>query len=334
MIAEPTLPPHEVCIECGFDASLWARQDAIRTVEKAGWLAELAIERMPGDLWMERPDPSRRAIGEHVNHLGNVMAAHRLAAELSVVAPGTNLGEFPDEVRAEAAPDLDQIVTLATLGREAKRHGAYLRSIDADLWGKTNSVDGEGRSLDWGVRHTAHEVMHHTADIGWLRHRLGDALDPIEGAVASLHASDGGVPKLKVPSADIGVGGIAGDRQASRQYHGRPWQALCLWSAEVVDALAAEGHPIFPGAAGENLSIEGLDWSQVRSGLTVEIGTMVARISAPAIPCAKNSRWFTDGDQRRLGYDVRPGRARWYASVLAPGTVLPGDTVVIRSDGS
>ncbi len=99
----------------------------------------------------------------------------------------------------------------------------------------------------------------------------------------------------------------------------------------MVEAWAAEGHPIFPGAAGENLSISGLDWATMRSGLIIEVGEMSARISAPAVPCAKNSRWFSDGDQQRLGHDVSPGRARWYAAVLTPGNIRPGDAVVVHS---
>jgi len=60
---------------------------------------------------------------------------------------------------------------------------------------------------------------------------------------------------------------------------------------------------------------------------------MTARVSAPAVPCTKNSRWFSDRDHRRLGHDVSPGRARWYASVLTPGRVEPGDPVSVHSGG-
>jgi MOSC domain-containing protein YiiM len=53
------------------------------------------------------------------------------------------------------------------------------------------------------------------------------------------------------PQAEVGAGGVAGDRQAKRRYHGRVWQALSLWSAEVVERLQVDGHSIAPGAAGD-----------------------------------------------------------------------------------
>ena len=55
------------------------------------------------------------------------------------------------------------------------------------------------------------------------------------------------MPKQAVDSAEVGLGGHDGDRQRTRKHHGRPWQALCLWSSEVIADLAAEGHPIGPG---------------------------------------------------------------------------------------
>ena len=95
---------------------------------------------------------------------------------------------------------------------------------------------------------------------------------PGSGVVDGVFASGGGVPKAPVLSASVGWRGLDGDRQASRKHHGRVWQALCLWSADVVDALAAEGHPVFPGAAGENVSVRGLDWAAVRPGVRLRLG--------------------------------------------------------------
>lgn len=331
MIAEPPVSRPETCTECGFDASHWSRQDAIRTIEKAGWLTGLAVERLPGDMWLTRVDQSNGAVGDHVADLAGVVMSHRHVAETLVEAPGTDLGGISDPPASPEVPSLNSVATLEGLDGQARRFGSVLRSVDDEQWRHTVTVGTEVLSLEWLVRKGAHEVMHHLADIARLRHRLGDVVQPVTGMVASLHASEGGVPKPSIPRADIDAGGVIGDTQAARQYHGRPWQALCLWSVEVVEAWAAEGHPIFPGAAGENLSIAGLDWATMRSGLIIEVGEMSARISAPAVPCAKNSRWFTDGDQQRLGHDVSPGRARWYAAVLTAGSIRPGDVVVVRS---
>ena len=77
------------------------------------------------------------------------------------------------------------------------------------------------------------------------------------GSVHGLFTSGGGVPKLAVDEVVIDLRGVVGDVQKTQRHHGRPWQALCLWSKEKVDLLAAEGHPITYGAAGENVSVTG-----------------------------------------------------------------------------
>lgn len=151
------------------------------------------------------------------------------------------------------------------------------------------------------------------------------------GSVHQISVSGGGVPKLPVPSARIEVGGVAGDDQADRKHHGGPEQDLCLYSLEVIEALQAEGHPIEPGFAGENLTLRGIDWSLMRRGLELRIGTdVVAEVTWPAVPCAKNARWFAGRDYRRISEDLHPGWSRWYARVLTPGDVAVGDSVTIE----
>lgn len=149
------------------------------------------------------------------------------------------------------------------------------------------------------------------------------------GTVTGLFSSSGGVPKLPMPSASIGPRGVAGDRQKTRRHHGRAWQALCLWSAEVVEALQAEGHPIQPGFAGENISITGLDWHEALPGAQICIGEMVCEVSLYALPCSKNSAWFNGGDFERMHHRREPGVSRVYATVIQPGIVRHGDTVVL-----
>ncbi len=150
-----------------------------------------------------------------------------------------------------------------------------------------------------------------------------------EGVVARVSASDGGVPKQAVDSADVGLGGLNGDRQRTRKHHGRPWQALCLWSSEVISDLAAEGHPIGPGSAGENVTISGLRWADVIPGVQLRIGTVHCQVSAFALPCAQNARWFSDRDFTRIHHSRGP-ISRVYATVLEPGTVTTGDAVVLE----
>jgi MOSC domain-containing protein YiiM len=149
------------------------------------------------------------------------------------------------------------------------------------------------------------------------------------GAVAQLNTSDGGVPKLPVDAVDVDVTGVVGDRQAARRHHGRPWQALCLWSADVIDRLAAEGHPIAPGRAGENITIRGVPWAGVRAGVRLQIGEVLAEVSVFAVPCVSNADWFLGRDFNRMHHDRGPV-SRVYASVGRGGRIVTGDAVVLE----
>jgi MOSC domain-containing protein YiiM len=175
-----------------------------------------------------------------------------------------------------------------------------------------------------------HALVHRLDELAAIR-RANDPFEPMVGAVDSVQASSGGVPKLAVTEAVVGPGGIEGDGQDNRRHHGRPWQALCLWSAERLDELVSEGHPIGPGEAGENLTLSGVDWSRMRGGLTIRIGDVLLRTSSPAAPCHKIGHCFSDRHWNRIDHLEHPGWSRWYASVLSGGTIRPGDPAAITA---
>jgi MOSC domain-containing protein YiiM len=97
--------------------------------------------------------------------------------------------------------------------------------------------------------------------------------------------------------------------------------------------MAAEGHPIAPGSAGENVTLRGLDWSLVVPGARLRLGAQViVEITQYAAPCKTNRGWFKGGDFNRMSQKLHPGWSRTYARVLATGTIRPGDPVeVIRT---
>lgn len=179
-----------------------------------------------------------------------------------------------------------------------------------------------------------HALWHALVAVDDLRRAAGDAPAHHEGAVTQLSRSGGGVPKLPVDSVVVDHGGVEGDVQATRVHHGRPWQALCLWSADVIAELVAEGHPISAGAAGENVTVAGIDWASLRAGTILDIGTVRCQVSTPATPCRKNRRWFLGGDIDRMDHDRHPGSSRWYATVLRPGAIATGDPVVVEPPGA
>ncbi len=149
-----------------------------------------------------------------------------------------------------------------------------------------------------------------------------------EARVVQVNVSNGGVPKRPVPQAYIGSIGVEGDRQRTRSVHGGPERAVCVYSLERIEALRQEGHSIYPGAAGENVTLSGLDWNRVRPGDRLRIGEAVElEVTSYTTPCRNNAGWFVDGDFNRISQRRHPGWSRLYARVLRAGTVRPGDPV-------
>ena len=82
--------------------------------------------------------------------------------------------------------------------------------------------------------------------------------------------------------------GVAGDRQENTEVHGGPERAVSFFSLERILALHAEGHPIFPGSVGENVTISGLDWEQVLPGTRLRLGAEVlVELTKYTTPCNK-----------------------------------------------
>jgi MOSC domain-containing protein YiiM len=151
-----------------------------------------------------------------------------------------------------------------------------------------------------------------------------------EGRIFQINVSDGGVPKLAVRSVEITVEGLAGDRQQDRKHHGGPDRAVCLWLLERILALQEEGHPVFPGAAGENLTLAGLDWEQVAPGRHLRLGPdVVLEIVSFVPPCRTIRRFFSDGKFERISQKMHAGWSRVYARVIEEGTVDVGHGVEI-----
>lgn len=152
------------------------------------------------------------------------------------------------------------------------------------------------------------------------------------GALAGIHRSSGGAPKEAVSCAEVAARGVVGDRQATRAHHGRPFQAVSLYSLEVIEALAAEGHPITPGSVGENLTLSGLEWERLRPGIRLAVGEQdpaVLELTSWAPPCSNIAASFSDRRFDRIDHDTHPGWGRAYAWVIRPAAVVRGDPVAV-----
>jgi MOSC domain-containing protein YiiM len=151
------------------------------------------------------------------------------------------------------------------------------------------------------------------------------------GRVVGLQRSAGGVPKVAVDRATVSANGLEGDRQRDRRFHGGPTRALCLYSQELIDALVAEGHPVARGLLGENVTISGLPWSDIRPGTRLEIGEVQVEVTDYAAPCKTIAYAFADGKSTRIGQKPNPGWSRVYVSILREGALAVGDPVRVIS---
>jgi MOSC domain-containing protein YiiM len=156
---------------------------------------------------------------------------------------------------------------------------------------------------------------------------------PGGGRIVQLSVSPGGVPKRAVAQARVTRLGLEGDGHRDHEHHGGPDRALCLFPLEAITALAAEGHAITPGALGENVTTEGLDWSVVLPGTHLLLGDRVLlQVTRYTSPCHNIAPVFRGRDFSRVSQKRHPGWSRVYARVLAEGGLRAGDAVRVLSE--
>ncbi len=172
-----------------------------------------------------------------------------------------------------------------------------------------------------GHRHKAYVILEEQTVSGPLR---------LQGVVVQLSISPGGVPKLPVARTVIGLLGLEHDAHRDPG-HGGPERAVCLYSLDRIEELRQEGHAIFPGSAGENVTISGLDWAQIKVGTKFTIGPeVVLEVTRYTTPCLNIAASFVDGKFARILHDQHPGFSRVYAKVVHDGPVRVGDAVVVE----
>lgn len=208
-----------------------------------------------------------------------------------------------------------------------ERLGSLAQMLDPTISDPADSLNQVAHHLDKNFASYAPDTLARFLESLWpiLRTADGSRLTGT-GSVHTLQANGGGVPKPQINHATITFTGVDGDVQASRNHHGRPWQALCIWSREVIDAFRTNGDPITYGSAGENITVQDLNWALAQPGMTLRIGEVVCQITAFAIPCSQNKAWFADGDYRKMSHE-RGDTSRLYAMVHTPGVIKPGDEV-------
>jgi MOSC domain-containing protein YiiM len=152
------------------------------------------------------------------------------------------------------------------------------------------------------------------------------------GRIASIQISAGGVPKLPVEAAEVGLEGLTGDGHFDTRHHGGPERAVCLFSLERIDALREEGHPIGAGTTGENVTLEGVSWDAVAPGARLKFaGGVELEVVSYTTPCATIRDSFRDGRIQRIRQKDHPGWSRVYARVVRAGRLAVGEAVEVVS---
>jgi MOSC domain-containing protein YiiM len=150
----------------------------------------------------------------------------------------------------------------------------------------------------------------------------------MSGRIFQLNASSGGVPKRAIHEGQVNELGLVGDSHNFPDIHGGPERALCLFSLERILELQAEGHPIFPGAVGENVTVSGLDWEKLNPRVQLALGDEVlVEITSYTSPCNTIPASFIDGKFQRISQKLHPGWSRLYARVLQSGKLTVGQRV-------
>jgi MOSC domain-containing protein YiiM len=153
----------------------------------------------------------------------------------------------------------------------------------------------------------------------------------MSGHIFQINASSGGVPKHPLREADVTALGLSVDKVANPDIHGGPRAALCLFSLERIVALQAEGHPIFPGSVGENVTLAGLDWDQLKPGTRLRLGDgVLLEITQYTTPCQTIAESFSDRNSNRIHQQKHAGWSRVYASVLQSGHIQIGARAVVE----
>jgi MOSC domain-containing protein YiiM len=153
------------------------------------------------------------------------------------------------------------------------------------------------------------------------------------GSIVQLSVSPGGVPKLPVAEARVTRLGLEGDAHRNLEHHGGPERAVCLFPIEAIRGLAVEGHRLTPGAAGENVTTEGLDWAAVVPEAYLLLGERVlVQVTRYTSPCFNIAPLFADRNYSRISQKRHPGWSRVYARVLLEGHVRTGDQIRILTE--
>jgi MOSC domain-containing protein YiiM len=141
-----------------------------------------------------------------------------------------------------------------------------------------------------------------------------------------------GLPKMPINTANVTFSGIDGDynRFRKKKKDNDPDMAIMIISTDILFELNQEGWPVQPGDLGENLTLSGMDYGSIEPGQQYKIGDVTLEISFICDPCSNLYALPYVGEDRGPEFiKTLMNRRGWYARVLTPGIMKPGDGVAL-----
>jgi len=122
---------------------------------------------------------------------------------------------------------------------------------------------------------------------------------------------------------------IDGDGQADLTVHGGRNKAVYVYPARHYAFWAGElgRDPLEPAQFGENLAVTELDETSIRVGDRLQLGSVIAVVAQPRLPCFKLGLRL--GDETFPARFLRAGRPGFYLRIEQPGELAAGDAVEI-----
>jgi MOSC domain-containing protein YiiM len=147
------------------------------------------------------------------------------------------------------------------------------------------------------------------------------------GTVLQINVSRGGLPKRAIAEGELTRGGFAGDSWAHPNIHGGPKQAVLLIANELIERLRGKGYPVYPGALGENLTTSGMDPDLWRAGQLYRVGEAEIELTKLREPCNQLNVYGPP-----IKKEIPGALAGYYARVVRPGRVFPGNPIVLVAE--
>ena len=151
------------------------------------------------------------------------------------------------------------------------------------------------------------------------------------GQLTGIHKVPVDVLEVRAPGpkhGGLGSGAVQ-DYIGSPQHHGGDYQALYAVAREELDVWGARlGRDLPNGMFGENLTTSGFDVDGAVTGERWRLGDdVVVEVTGPRIPCATFA--WRMGVKGWVKVFAERGHTGAYLRVVAPGSLRPGDPVVV-----